>query len=58
MAAAAVPLLLDVGVPENLAASVTAISGSIAVFMVIFLAYLSGKKNSRLAHMVAWGLNP
>lgn len=44
MAASGVPLMTSLGVAENVAASVTAISGICAIFLVINIAYFSGKK--------------
>ena len=44
MAASGIPLMMSLGVTENVAASVTGISGICAIFLVIFIAYFSGDK--------------
>ena len=48
MAATGVPVMLKLGIPETLTASTTAVSGSIAVFAVILIAFFSGLKNNEL----------
>ena len=42
MAATAVPIMIEAGLSETMAASTTAYSASIAVFNVMVLAYFSG----------------